>query len=83
MRSIRQPVAAAPCPVEFSGSCYPVWFGTNRKPADPTDPTKGFTSEFDEQIHYGKRVVYIPASHDPASSDHRYGNGCFRVRTIG
>ena len=65
MRSIRPPVAAGRCPTEFSGSCYPVWFGTNRKPADQTDPARGFTGEFDEQIHYGKRVVYIPASHRP------------------
>lgn len=53
------------CPPEFSGSCYPVWFGTNRKLLDPTDPDKGFSGEFDDRVHYGKRIVYIPASHKP------------------
>jgi esterase/lipase superfamily enzyme len=48
------------CPTEFSGSCYPVWFGTNRKPIDPQDYSKGFTNKMDNLIHYGKRVVYIP-----------------------
>lgn len=51
------------CPAEFSGTCYPVWFGTNRRPLDPTDPGKGFGSEVDERIHFGKRIVRIPSSH--------------------
>ncbi len=51
------------CPSEFSGTCYPVWFGTNRRPLDPTDPGKGFGSEIDERIHFGKRIVRIPSSH--------------------
>lgn len=51
------------CPAEFSGTCYPVWFGTNRRPLDPADPGKGFGSEIDERIHFGKRVVRIPSSH--------------------
>ena len=28
------------CPPEFSGTCYPVWFGTNRKPLDRSNPTE-------------------------------------------
>lgn len=51
------------CPPEFSGTCYPVWFGTNRRPLDPADPGKGFGSEVDERIHFGKRIVRIPSSH--------------------
>ncbi len=51
------------CPPEFSGTCYPVWFGTNRRPLDPADPGKGFGGEIDDRIHFGKRIVRIPASH--------------------
>jgi esterase/lipase superfamily enzyme len=51
------------CPPEFSSTCYPVWFGTNRKPLDSTDPAKGFGSDIDDRIHFGKRFVRIPASH--------------------
>jgi esterase/lipase superfamily enzyme len=51
------------CPSEFSGACYPVWFGTNRKPLDAADPAKGFGAEVDDRIHFGKRIVRIPSSH--------------------
>lgn len=60
MRSLR---SDGSCPPEFSGTCYPVWFGTNRKPLDAADPGKGFGAEIDERIHYGKRIVRIPSSH--------------------
>ena len=53
----------ARCPPEFSGTCYPVWFGTNRKPLDASDPGKGFGSDYDERLHFGKRIVRIPSSH--------------------
>jgi esterase/lipase superfamily enzyme len=55
----------ASCPPEFSGTCYPVWFGTNRKPLDAKDLGKGFGTDIDERIHYGKRIVRIPALHRP------------------
>lgn len=55
----------APCPSAFTGTCYPVWFGTNRKPLDPADPAQGFGTEFDERMHFGKRIVRIPSSHRP------------------
>lgn len=55
----------ATCPPTFTGTCYPVWFGTNRKPLDPADPSRGFGPEYDEQLHYGKRMLLIPASHKP------------------
>ena len=51
------------CPPEFSGTCYPLWFGTNRKPLDSADPGKGFGAEVDDRIHFGKRIVRIPSSH--------------------
>ena len=51
MRSLR---SDTPCPPEFSGTCYPVWFGTNRKPRDAADLTKGFGGDFDDQIYFGK-----------------------------
>jgi esterase/lipase superfamily enzyme len=62
MRSVRPD---APCPAEFSGVCYPVWFGTNRKPLDERDPAKGFGAEFDDRLHFGKRIVRIPSTHQP------------------
>jgi esterase/lipase superfamily enzyme len=62
MRSVRSEV---PCPPEFSGTCYPVWFGTNRKPLDASDPDKGFGADFDDRVHFGKRFVRIPTSHRP------------------
>jgi len=60
MRSL---AADTPCPAEFSGTCYPVWFGTNRKPLDARDPAQGFGAEFDDRMHFGKRIVRIPSSH--------------------
>ncbi|HEV7915040.1 MAG TPA: alpha/beta hydrolase [Albitalea sp.] len=57
--------ADTPCPPEFSGSCYPVWFGTNRKPLDGNDLAKGFGPEFDDTVHFGKRIVRIPSGHQP------------------
>jgi esterase/lipase superfamily enzyme len=53
------------CRAEFSGTCYPVWFGTNRKPLDRNNPSAGFGSEPDERLHFGKRIVRIPLSHRP------------------
>jgi len=51
------------CRAEFSGVCYPVWFGTNRKPIDPRNLELGFGSEADDHLYYGKRIVRIPLSH--------------------
>jgi esterase/lipase superfamily enzyme len=53
------------CRAEFSGTCYPVWFGTNRKPVDRQNPALGFGSEADDHLHFGKRIVRIPLSHRP------------------
>jgi esterase/lipase superfamily enzyme len=54
-----------PCPTAFTGTCYPVWFGTNRKPIDPSAPAKGFSGEYDDEMRFGKRIVFIPTSHRP------------------
>ncbi|MFL6665211.1 MAG: alpha/beta hydrolase [Rhizobacter sp.] len=62
MRTLRGDDA---CPPEFSGTCYPVWYATNRQPLDPSDPAKGFGADFDDQLHFGKRIVRIPAAHRP------------------
>ncbi|MFI4929511.1 MAG: alpha/beta hydrolase [Burkholderiales bacterium] len=51
------------CRAEFSGTCYPVWFGTNRKPIDRNNPALGFGSEADDHLNFGKRIVRIPLSH--------------------
>jgi esterase/lipase superfamily enzyme len=53
------------CRAEFSGTCYPVWFGTDRKPLDARYPALGFGSEPDDRLHFGKRIVRIPLSHRP------------------
>ncbi len=53
------------CPPQFSGTCYPVWFGTNRKPLVPGDPARGFSAVFDDRLYFGKRMVRIPSSHRP------------------
>jgi len=31
------------CRAEFSGTCYPVWFGTNRRPLDRHNPALGWS----------------------------------------
>jgi len=53
------------CRAEFSGTCYPVWFGTDRKPIDRNNLALGFGSEPDDRMNYGKRIVRIPLSHRP------------------
>ena len=65
MRGTSTPSTRTPCPAAFTGTCYPVWYGTNRKPVDPADPSKGFTGEYDEQMRFGKRIVFIPRGHRP------------------
>ncbi len=42
---------------------YTVWFGTNRKPIEPDDATKGFSSQRDGKTHYGLCRVSIPKTH--------------------
>lgn len=42
---------------------YPLWYGTNRKPVDPSDPAKGYSSERDDRVHFGTCTVVVPRSH--------------------
>jgi esterase/lipase superfamily enzyme len=47
---------------------YPLWFGTNRKPIDPNNISKGFSGERDQQLHYGTCQVTVPKSHKIGST---------------
>jgi len=71
MRSLR---SDTPCPPEFSGTCYPVWFGTNRKPRDAADLTKGFGGDFRSMSASASFASRRPIA--PASSAHRCGGAC-------
>jgi hypothetical protein len=42
---------------------YPLWYGTNRKPIEPGDLARGFSSERDHRVHYGTCRVAVPKSH--------------------
>jgi esterase/lipase superfamily enzyme len=42
---------------------YMVWYGTNRKPIDPSDASKGYSARRDKQLHLGTCHVFIPKSH--------------------
>jgi esterase/lipase superfamily enzyme len=45
------------------GGLYRVWFGTNRRPVDEADESKGYTCEPDEQTHFGYVDVNVPKTH--------------------
>jgi esterase/lipase superfamily enzyme len=47
---------------------YPVWFGTDRLPLNPADPSKGFSTGRDTSVHFGTCQVAIPKSHKFGSS---------------
>jgi esterase/lipase superfamily enzyme len=42
---------------------YLVWYGTNRRPNDPSDPRKGYSATRDRVVHHGSCQVFIPKSH--------------------
>jgi esterase/lipase superfamily enzyme len=42
---------------------YRVWYGTNRKPVDPHDQSRGYSADHDTHIHYGTLIVSIPKTH--------------------
>lgn len=63
--ALRMRALSGDCQAEFSGTCYPVWFGTDRRPLDPHNAAAGFGSEPDDRLHFGKRIVRIPLSHRP------------------
>lgn len=43
---------------------FPVWYGTNRKPVDAADASKGYTGVIDSATHYGVSKVLIPRGHE-------------------
>ncbi|MBR0847661.1 alpha/beta hydrolase [Bradyrhizobium diazoefficiens] len=48
---------------------YQLWYGTNRKPKDPADISKGFSTVQDEdKVHLGICKVFVPEAHKIASS---------------
>lgn len=51
---------------------FAVWFGTNRKPNDVADFSKGFSAERDDQVRYGFCQVAIPKSHKFGSVGSRW-----------
>ena len=50
-------------PTAFAPRLFPVWFGTNRKPRNKSDLTKGFSGLRDTKVHYGKCQVSVPRAH--------------------
>ena len=48
---------------------FTVWYGTNRRPIDPTNPSMGYGPERDtKEVHYGAVKIFIPASHKIGST---------------
>jgi type VI secretion system ImpA family protein len=47
------------------GRIYTVWYGTNRRPVDADDHSKGYTGEREKNggVHYGACWVAVPKSH--------------------
>ena len=53
---------------DTKATLYPLWFGTNRKPFDIQDISKGFSKQRDEKLHYGICQVAVPKSHKIGST---------------
>jgi esterase/lipase superfamily enzyme len=51
---------------------YPLWYGTNRKPIDPNDISKGYSGDRDNLVHYGSCQVAVPKSHKIGSTGSRW-----------
>lgn len=47
---------------------YRVWYATSRKPVDPAEPSRGFSTERDSRIHHGTCDVFVPRSHKVGST---------------
>lgn len=64
-------VVPQPLPMQQveGGISYRVWYGTNRKPVDSGDRSKGFTNQRDpnNKVSYGICHVFVPRSHKPGS----------------
>ena len=59
---------------------YTVWYGTNRKPIDPQEQSKGYGAERDQTVHYGKCEVNIPKSHQFGAIDGKWWQRWFRKK---
>ena len=53
---------------ETTATLYPLWFGTNRKPVDTENISKGFSGKRDDKLHYGICQVAVPKSHKIGST---------------
>ena len=53
---------------ETTATIYPLWFGTNRKPVDTNNISKGFSGKRDDKLHYGICQVAVPKSHKIGST---------------
>jgi esterase/lipase superfamily enzyme/uncharacterized protein YjbJ (UPF0337 family) len=53
----------APPEATPKGPVYRVWYGTNRRPVDPSDESKGYSAKRDQAVHYGACDVLVPKSH--------------------
>jgi hypothetical protein len=61
--------ASAPQPSPATDKAeYTVWYGTNRRPNNPADPTRGYSAMRDGVVHYGSCRVFIPRSHKIGST---------------
>jgi hypothetical protein len=71
-------VVEEPSQVTVNGE-YSIWYGTNRRPIDSTDHTKGYSAEREEPgtVHYGSCKVFIPRSHKIGSI-----GGCMVEATV-
>jgi esterase/lipase superfamily enzyme len=58
-----RPVRERPRSSSVDRGEYVVWYATNRKPIDPADPSKGYSSERAGSVGYGSCRVFIPKSH--------------------
>jgi esterase/lipase superfamily enzyme len=55
--------SSEPAAFDSGPRLYEIWFGTNRTPLDPRDPSKGFGGTRDDRVHYGVCEVAIPKAH--------------------
>jgi CHAT domain len=58
---------------------YPLWYGTNRKPIDPNDISRGYSGDRDNLAHYGSCQVAVPKSHKIGSTG---SNWWQRLKTL-
>jgi esterase/lipase superfamily enzyme len=58
------PMSMPPVEADLGDRVHRIWYGTNRAPIAPTDPSRGFRSEQDDRVHYGYCHVFVPKSHE-------------------